>query len=1276
MKRSIHVILWMLILGYSQAPAAGKITGRLTEVISRGQIEGDAIRAVIVLEDRLDLVALDRRLHDSSASLEERAYTVITELQGHARRSQAPLLKDLQSRLRKDVLSYKNFWIANIITLEAQPEILLELGNRSDISYIELDIGPTMIVPVMKGPAPLTIPGNVEPGLRIINAHRMWLAGFAGEGAIVMNLDSGVDGTHPALGQRWRGNHVPPSEAWFDPDFGTTFPVDYGSHGTHTMGTIAGFDPAYDDTIGVAPGAEWIAAAFSGTDEGMISVYEWAMDPDGDPGTTDDMPVVINNSWHWDITPCETPYNEILYALEVAGIAVVFSAGNTGPLPVSVNTPAKLNTTEMTVVSVGAVDGHDPSLPIMDFSSRGPTDCTGSGGQFKPELSAPGDLIRSSVPNGLYQYYSGTSMAVPHAAGAIALLKQAYPEKTGTELLWMLYGAAKDLGEPGEDNDFGMGVIDVYAAYLYKVSPGDPRRPVSMTTYSDYTTPTSVDISWIDPTNLVDGDTLTNFRITVWRDGQHVAIVPPGTENYTDYGLTDGQIYEYELRAQDLSNDSLSMPSISSVYSGGSPYPAPPTDLICQYDGMNAVLDWIDPVAQSDSTPLDDLEKIYIYRDDILVDSVLAGFETFTDSTVAGGTVHYHLRAVDNEVPPNLSEPGERTSCFIGDTPDFLVWVGPGAYGRTIESADSLFESLVANGESVFLTNDLFEFGNDLGIYEGIFAVLGVWWENHVMRRTDPEPEALEVYLSNGGRLYLECGDCFNYDPVAEAGYNLRPWFSLAEGDRGYEDILGVTGSDYLSSFSFSYRGMNRYMDDLQPLNSTTIWRNDSNEDICGVWSAGFGSGLAIGVVPSFGGLVSNPVHSGRKRLPDWTAEIRESRSKAVTERPPRPGKRDPVDFVKKYGHRPDLKMKSQNMEDQSIFTGSKVELLARTKSELMGAYLALFRSNPPFARNSNVNAPYLVAGMDTLIVTCEIVNPDSHSISVQVMIESLDQSYLDSIPMYDDGNHYDGEANDGIYGNFWPLPAEERSYNARVQTRSLTIGTTHYLNEYFTSIGPVVLEDYTFVSQDTIPNPGDVFQARLILRNEGSKATAPDITTSLAPLDSCTAVLFEDDPYYGDIAAGDTSSMEGWYLIEIHESCPGNEEILFSLDIDSDNHTFWTDTLRIYLYPVGIGDGGEVSLPQTFSLNQNFPNPFNPQTSIQFAIPSRNSDPETVVLLVYNMRGQLISEVVHDELAPGSYTVQWNGRDERGKRVPSGVYFYKLTWGEQTVIRKMVILK
>lgn len=93
---------------------------------------------------------------------------------------------------------------------------------------------------------------------------------------------------------------------------------------------------------------------------------------------------------------------------------------------------------------------------------------------------------------------------------------------------------------------------------------------------------------------------------------------------------------------------------------------------------------------------------------------------------------------------------------------------------------------------------------------------------------------------------------------------------------------------------------------------------------------------------------------------------------------------------------------------------------------------------------------------------------------------------------------------------------------------------------------------------------------------------------------------------------------------------------------------------------------------PNAFRLDQNFPNPFNPSTEIQFQLPGRVQ----VRLVVYNTLGQQVKELVNNEMNAGSFTATWDGKNDRGEYVGSGVYLYKLVAGNYLVTKKMVLMK
>ena len=97
--------------------------------------------------------------------------------------------------------------------------------------------------------------------------------------------------------------------------------------------------------------------------------------------------------------------------------------------------------------------------------------------------------------------------------------------------------------------------------------------------------------------------------------------------------------------------------------------------------------------------------------------------------------------------------------------------------------------------------------------------------------------------------------------------------------------------------------------------------------------------------------------------------------------------------------------------------------------------------------------------------------------------------------------------------------------------------------------------------------------------------------------------------------------------------------------------------------------------LPKAFSLAQNYPNPFNPSTTISYAVPEENGQ-VAVRLSVFNLRGQLVRILVDKSQGPGTYNVNWDGSDDRGRQISSGVYFYRLVANDYVSTRKMVVLK
>ena len=350
------------------------------------------------------------------------------------------------------ITAIKRFWVFNGFAITATPAVVAELTNDPAVARVSPDTA--RIVPSATGPT--------EWNVALAGAPTLWNLGDTGQGVVVASLDSGVDAAHPDLSGSWRGG----ANSWFDP-FGQhpTVPTDLSGHGTQVMGVIVG-GGAGGTALGVAPGAHWIAARIF-NDQGTSTLsathqaFQWLLDPDRNPATND-APQVVNGSWSFASGGCNLEFAQDVQSLRSAGILPVFAAGNFGTVSASpANNPGAF--------AVGSTTNTDA---IATDSSRGPSACGEPSTTF-PELTAPGVGIHTTDLGGLYTTQSGTSLAAPHVAGALALLLSAHPTLTPAQQETALERNAVDLGVAGPDNTFGYGRLDIVAAYQ-SIGPPPP----------------------------------------------------------------------------------------------------------------------------------------------------------------------------------------------------------------------------------------------------------------------------------------------------------------------------------------------------------------------------------------------------------------------------------------------------------------------------------------------------------------------------------------------------------------------------------------------------------------------------------------------------------------------------------------------------------------------------------------------------------------------------------------------------------------------------------
>jgi subtilisin family serine protease len=435
------------------SPAGDKIAPELQAQMAVSA-PGEMVTAIVTMRDQADLSSIP------GADRAARQQGVIRALQAQAAASQRQIQAFLRAQQAQGrVGDTTSFWVFNGLSVTAVPEVFQELAARDDVAKITPDA-------IQLEMAPLQADAATETNLSVIDAPALWGLGYSGQGVVVASMDSGVDISHPELAARWRGG----GNSWYDP-YGQhpATPTDLSGHGTWTTGVMVAGD-AGGTAIGVAPGAQWIAVKIF-DDRGrsrataIHSGFQWLMDPDGSPATAD-APDVVNNSWTFSGPGCNLEFELDMEALRAIGVLPVFAAGNFGPYAATSASPAN----NPAAFAVGATDNADQ---IYAYSSRGPSAC-GETQTIYPEIVAPGVNIKTTDRYGFYTYESGTSLAAPHASGALALLLSAYPGLSTSQQEAALLGSGADLGAAGPDNDFGYGRLNVLAAYQWLQGGADP----------------------------------------------------------------------------------------------------------------------------------------------------------------------------------------------------------------------------------------------------------------------------------------------------------------------------------------------------------------------------------------------------------------------------------------------------------------------------------------------------------------------------------------------------------------------------------------------------------------------------------------------------------------------------------------------------------------------------------------------------------------------------------------------------------------------------------
>ncbi|MEZ5286507.1 MAG: S8 family serine peptidase [Vicinamibacterales bacterium] len=421
-----------------------KLEPRLAQFIDNEKVRASAAGRVAAQIDDLPIPVTISHFESVTARPDGSREAGLTALGRQIKASQAPIIERVKA---VGGSSPRLHALTNAVTVQLTPLQMQQIAELDEVKIIRLEALDTVTC--------------MNESVKVIESEAA-IQDFRvnGRGIKVAILDTGVDGSHPALS----GKVV--DEVSTVVGEGVNVP---GSHGTHVAGTVASNDVVFR---GVAPQADIVnvkvlTAAGGGQPSFVIDGLEQAVRRGA---------LVANLSLGWseifhgwvcndaDCILCEAVDNTVRL-----GVAVVVAAGNEGNAgakpPFAIRHPGAARL----AITVGAVD---KSKQLASFSSIGPGSGRLSPGSTirltKPDVAAPGVSITSSVLGGVFQAFNGTSMASPHVSGLVALLLQAEPKLTPLMVKKLL----EDTCEPiiFAPNQTGYGMINAYGALLRAAS--------------------------------------------------------------------------------------------------------------------------------------------------------------------------------------------------------------------------------------------------------------------------------------------------------------------------------------------------------------------------------------------------------------------------------------------------------------------------------------------------------------------------------------------------------------------------------------------------------------------------------------------------------------------------------------------------------------------------------------------------------------------------------------------------------------------------------------
>jgi hypothetical protein len=1097
-----------------------------------------------------------------------------------------------------------------------------------------------------------------------------------GDSIMVGIIDTGIDYNHPALG----GGFGPGFKVigGYDVINNDTDPMDDHSHGTHVAGIVAADG---DEIKGIAPKALLMAfkvldAGGSGTEAAVIEGIERAVDPNND-GDSSDKVDIANMSLGGEGNPDDALSTAVDNAVEL-GVVFCIAAGNEGEYGFStIGSPG----TARRAITVGASDKSDQ---MAYFSSKGPNPKIYS---IKPEVVAPGVDINSTVLNEGYEYHSGTSMAAPHVTGVCALLKSIHPDWIPDQIKSALMTTAVDIDE--EVMVQGSGRIDALGAAKINTTA----KPAHLSFGLD-------DISqsiWnIDQTVVISNHSNSVREYNISIDPLMAGISLTATPSVFSLSPDDSQNIVFSLI---VDNDVVPSPEESlaldgHVYINGTEdtLHLPWTFVICQriiitfnlpypmfilqndkYYSDDVTANWIDlytaellvPKGVYDLCALmwDEDKDIIIIKEEFLIEGVM---NLSINSSEATNQI---IRGAIDEQGQLLSSSSDsffRIDILFPDSSMGIGWGGTGIYPVFFSDFSSRYK--VSTGEMNFYNNNGYIVNHPLiaGLESDITLINDIndyKTVDIVSPNLSSNPSTIDIHY-----LY-EIEGVIGF-LIAVNGYDLNSDEWKGKMYLTQDVIDGIFMSIGLRTSWVDIPYFMVFKDSI----GCSWWYTPFNED----YLVPSGGEMIFSGIPFYPGSVfwnnyfgtynisinqyfSGPLREHRNSdFCHTTYVIYDSLDKKVAS-----GR---YDTWQNYNVAPG-RYRVETTNSNHFFKGMRGKAFQNVWFDLR-----LEDPQPPRlfslqVRNSEGVPTYQLEQNE----------------SATLRFSATDNVYLWNIyqPIISDSTrlYYKKFSTDSWQPLEFEVLLEDTSYigtlysadlSQLTATDSSAYGIKIYIEDQSGNSAEWTLDPAFTVGDFVYYAPSDFSLLEPVYEEILSEADTVQFIWNASTDEDSDTLTYKLNIFNAKIDTTIENIYDTSFVFHNKDFLPENLYIQWAVSA-SDGITT-TASSDIFRFSIGeVSDINELAqLPKEFALYQNYPNPFNPSTTISFALPTS----ELVKISIYDILGREVKTLINKTMQAGIKKVEWDGRNNRGNPVPSGMYFYKLEAGRFNDVKKMLIIK